>query len=534
MTKVDRAMRPAPAAFATRVGRVGARAALLLIGLLALGGGLRLSALSLMEFRHDSAYWSLDAYRILAGGYLPLTGQQVGSVQVPLSNGPLLSYLTALVFALVGVDPVFVALLIALCSGVGIALTYLLGQRLYSRTVGLVAAALAAVSPWLVLYGRMLWPQALFPFLIPLGLLVLAHAAERERARWYVIYGVVLGVGLQLHLSAMALLGASIVWLALYARRRLLAVAGMLAGALMGYSPLIAYDVSHGFPNLRALMQLPALHAGETDRLTHMVKTVWNFANVLSGQGLWVSKLGREQYLPLAVDWAQGLVGAALFVGALALIVRGAAAAGGWRAARLSRQDGMLVIFVVVPVAYLLLSRSVIQRHYFLFLYPAPLLVIARGVDLWMASSPGVGRLSRVRLAAPALVGVLCALNLVTLAYAYSFLAQRGGEGEYGTVLTDKQRAVQFIQADSHGAFSVDVRAVQETLPYVFLFQARGGITVEGREDAARSVAAGAAGAPVSRYRIVEPAYHAAQLGPGERELYRSRGVVVIGVRADR
>src|SRR5262245_38020646 len=95
------------------------------------GGLVRLSSLSLIEFRHDSAYWALDAYRILNNkGYLPLVGQQVGSVSVELYNGPVVSYIAALIFLFFGYQPIFVAMFIAACNTAGLFLTFLLGKRL--------------------------------------------------------------------------------------------------------------------------------------------------------------------------------------------------------------------------------------------------------------------------------------------------------------------------------------------------------------------------------------------------------------------
>ncbi len=497
--------------------------------ILLVGAIFRLGELSLMEFRHDSAYWALDAYRILHGGYLPLVGQQVGSVQVDLYNGPVLSYITALVFLLFGYQPVFMAMFIAMCNVAGIFFTFLLGQKLYSRKVGLIAALLMSLSPWLVLYGRMFWPQALFPALIPLSFLVLISAVEKNKIFGALIYGILLGVGLQLHLSIMALIGTGILYVLVYSHRRVVSTAFVSIGVAIGYSPIVIYDITHNFVNLTGLMHLPTLHAVNEPRIFHYAKTLWNFENILSGQALWVSKLSDVSFIPKIIDWGQGFLFSGLFILAVIMLVaknfQGKSFKEGFR---LSHQDALVLFFVIFPAAYLFLSRSLIQRHYFLFLYPLPLLIIGRGLTLWQSNLNHKNVSKGVYLVVPFVFILACCLNFVTVLYGYTFLNLSGGEGQYGTVLADKQKAVNFIRADSQGAYEVKINKVQETLPYVFLFEAKDSISVEGREDIAEAIYSTSTAEQLHQYEIIEPKYFDENAFEGRKVLYQSRGVMVL------
>jgi len=481
-----------------------------------------------MEFRHDSAYWALDAFRILNSEYFPLVGQQVGSVSVELYNGPVLSHITSFIFLLFGYNPVLGALFIAFCNVLGILAAFLLGQRLYSRNVGLIAAALSAFAPWLVLYGRMLWPQSLFPCLIPLSLLTLLFAVEKEKNGCYLLFGLLLGIGLQLHLSAIALIGTGVLYVLIYSRRKWTALLVGL-GTAVGYAPILLYDVTHGLTNIKGLIRLPLLHAVDEPRMFHFVKTTWNFANVLSGQGLWISKLSDTSSFPALVDWGQGILFSALFVFGLALIVlKQAHVKPIKKAIKLPHRDALLFFFVILPSAYLLLSRTLIQRHYFLFLYPLSFLIKARGLNLWQGRKGTRASFKRIPWIVPVALLTACALNVVTVFYGYDFLVKSGGEGQYGTILADKESAVDFIIESSRGNYMVNIEDVQETLPYAFLFQVRDDIVVEGEEISSFSVHSGSADAPAHEYRIVEPVYHDLSIEDGETISFRSRGVVVV------
>ena len=500
-----------------------------LVLVLLISGVLRLNSLSMMEFRHDSAYWALDGYRILQGDYYPLVGQQVGSVRTPLYNGPALSYITAITFAIFGYHPLAVSVLIATLNVFGIYLVYLIGYRLYSRNVGLVMATLASVSPWMVLYGRMFWPQSLFPFLIPLAILCLIEALEKDRFIYYVLFGVLLGLGVQLHLSMLAIVATGVLIVLIYSKTKWKSLFYAL-GVVLGYAPNIIYDLTSGFVHIRGIVSLPSLHAVDEPRVFHFAKTIWNFSNVLSGQGLWVSKLSNFQYLPSFIDWSQGILYSLVFLICLVSIFYNISGEMkfGRHSFRISYKDAIMLAFLLLPLAYLFFSRSLIQRHYFLFIYPFPLLVVARGFEL--LSSYALSKKNGIKIKPIIFVILLTIflLNVTTIGYIYRFLEQTGGQGEYGTVLSDKQQVVDYIIEHSKGNYMIDIRGVQESLPYVFLFQTRSEVGTDGDTMTAHSIWSYPLSYDPPRYRIIEMNYHPVIVEPGERIIFRARGIIVL------
>jgi hypothetical protein len=257
----------------------------------------------------------------------------------------------------------------------------------------------------------------------------------------------------------------------------------------------------------------------------------------MSGQALWVSKLSKTQFLPSALDWAQGILFTLLFLAALGAVVWFAVRE--WRRATTGRPslgsvvnlpfaDVMLTLFVVLPVLYLLVSRSLIQRHYFIFFYPTVFLLIARGLDLIRTHTSISPRFKFVPTALTALVAIVVGLNIVTDFFMFRFLAESGGESEYGTVLEDKSRAVDFIRADSNERFRVMLQDTHEAFPYRFLFEARQAVRTEGPAEYPTALLSETA-QELKTYRIVETGYHPLELAEGERVLFEQRGVYVVG-----
>lgn len=102
--------------------------------------------------------------------------------------------------------------LLSVVLGIGVVyLTYLLGRRLFSPKVGIVAGWLAAVSPLLIRQDREARMYPLLTFLSLLGFFLLDRALEKNRRRDWLIYGLIAVILLYTHyLSFFILFGQAL------------------------------------------------------------------------------------------------------------------------------------------------------------------------------------------------------------------------------------------------------------------------------------------------------------------------------------
>ena len=245
---------------------------------------------------------------------------------------------------------------------------------------------------------------------------------------------------------------------------------------------------------------------------------------------MWVSKLSNFQYLPSFIDWSQGILYSLVFLICLVSIfynISGEMKAGR-HIFRISHKDAITLAFLLLPLAYLFFSRSLIQRHYFLFIYPFPLLVVARGFELLSSYASSKKNGIKIKPIIFIILLTIFLLNITTIGYAYRFLEQTGGQGEYGTVLSDKRRVVDYIIEHSGGNYVIDIRGVQESLPYVFLFQTRSEVGTDGDLMRSYSIWSHPPSYDPPRYRIIEMSYHPVIVEPGERIIFRARGIIVL------
>lgn len=221
--------------------------ALLLSAAIIAGVVIKFLALDAMEFKGDE----FKAFALAAAYLQHLSLPQVGlQSSTGLFNPPF--FLVLLWPALlIKTDPVFVTGWIVLLNGAGIIGLFIFLRRLGGTMLALQTTAIVATAPWLFVLSRKIWAQdALFPFLILTGWLLVSYA--RDRRPWK-LWGAAIGMALltQLHMSAFPIPIAVVLWLAiLRIRPRWRDTAIALAIFLILYAPYVSFHVHDGFHNL--------------------------------------------------------------------------------------------------------------------------------------------------------------------------------------------------------------------------------------------------------------------------------------------
>lgn len=367
---------------------------LLLAAVLALAAYFRLRGLAHSEMGSDQSILYSIAMTWVNGGALPLAANKSSA---GIMNPPLIEYLIGLPLMLrttllsaVGFQ--------ALMGVAAVLALYLYTASLFGRRVALLAAFLFAVNPWAVYYSRFVWnpnPIPLFSTLL-LGSLLASVAGGRHPIHLALAL-LWLAAVTQLHLSALALI--PVVGLVLLIFHKRWRAAGeqndawkglwplLLGGALflLLYVPFIIYEAAVGFADVQAAWS--ALRGGQATP-TGSGQAVVNAASWLlaldlgtgagfsRGHALWREAVWPAFWLLAAARW--------LFIAALAYAA--AAPLLWWRRSQ-KRLPPRLVAFVVlalwvaVPVLAYLRHTVYLQHYYFLYLLPAPYLLLALFAD---------------------------------------------------------------------------------------------------------------------------------------------------------
>jgi hypothetical protein len=129
----------------------------LLLALIGIGACLRLDGLDTQSLYHDEIHLLTFVKGFFAKGY---PHKMLGSVEIPLSTYELVPYPIALSAKLFGFNDFALRLPAALFGIMTIPLIYFIGQQVFDRRVGLLAAAIYTFCPQALIWAKYLWhPQ---------------------------------------------------------------------------------------------------------------------------------------------------------------------------------------------------------------------------------------------------------------------------------------------------------------------------------------------------------------------------------------
>ena len=262
----------------------------LLIGTLLIGTFLRIHHLEQsMPFIGDQGWYYLSARDMVQTGSIPLVG--IASSHPWLHQGALWTYLLAGGFWLFGFSP-FVGAWISIFLGMlGVMGMYRLGSEMFSKRVGLIAAALFAVSPLVIVSDRMPYHTSPIPLFTILFIYSL-HKWVKGNARYFPAVIFVLGLLYNLEIATVLLgMVTMAVWLYGFLIKKEYARA-VLRPKFLVFSciafitamlPMLIYDVGHGFPQtlkflawmgyrVMVMFGYPVLHPSIQPSLQEMVR----------------------------------------------------------------------------------------------------------------------------------------------------------------------------------------------------------------------------------------------------------------------
>lgn len=386
----------------------------------------RLSRLDLMEFKGDEA----GVYRLAlhalgysepgVGRFFPTEGI-ASSVGIP--NTPLFVYLVALPVAVVR-SPIAPVALIAAANVVAVWLCYIAGSRIWSRSTGLVASVLFALSPWAIVFSRKLWEQDLLPIVGALFLLELHALAVRRRERAVTTLVILAAVGVQLHFSALVLCGVAAY--ALVRSRAVVTLRSLSTGLGVAALLWVPFLVLHGTSLLHPrASSVPPTIAHRFAHAVHLMAAIGG-VDELSTLVSWQPPAAQAASLLLAVGTVVGL----------ALAVRDSR--GEIRTVR-----SAALAWYLAPVVLLTLVRTDAFIHYFIVVFPLPFVGIG-----YLVSRGRYG----VRVAGLGLVVVLAVAFVATdVELARRVAKNDGAPGDYGSAYRVKRSIARDISLMANG-----------------------------------------------------------------------------------
>lgn len=258
---------------------------ILIIFILLLAAFLRLYKIdAYMTFLGDEGRDVLVVYNILHGRFTLLgPTSSVGGFFL----GPIYYYFMTPFLWIFNFDPVGPAVMVALFGIATVFLVYKIGKEFFDQTTGFIASILFAISPLVIAYSRSSWNPNLMPFFSLSTLYILYKALKAKSIKLFILCGFLYGITLQLHYVATFLGVIILLYILSYIfltekvvfikKFELIVKKGifMLIGFILGLSPFFLFEVRHGFPNIRSIINF-VLNSGETGGNEQFFSTIFN------------------------------------------------------------------------------------------------------------------------------------------------------------------------------------------------------------------------------------------------------------------
>ncbi|MCB0254246.1 MAG: hypothetical protein KDI55_10985 [Anaerolineae bacterium] len=434
--------------------------AAMVAAILLLAAVLRLWRLGAISFTYDAAAVANLAAHLIDAGQIPLQGM-VSSAGV---RNPALGVILISLPVLFSHDPAVLAGFVALLNVAAVFGAYWLGRRYWSVGVGLLAALLFAVSPWAVQHSRgILGQDLLIPGVVLFFVFLFAWMVDGKQ--WALAAAIVTVMALlQIHLAALAffpLLAILILWQAISSLRRRQPVPfwkPLVAGAVLGtllYGPYFVAEAQNGWVNVRMvrdLADLPYRFFRQTPDLALMAvggRNIHSLAGAQTHQSYMAGLIDRTYRLDRLEEW---LVVLAVAYIALRWVQRR-------HDERLARRDGLLLLWLVAPLLFFMVSKSEVYPHYLVVIYPAPYLALAAAAGDILKSLKG--RHSQLRtglaVAGSLLVAALVVWQTYLVISIYRFIDLTDTPDGWGTpvrILRDVAHTAEQLAA-LHGDSSL-------------------------------------------------------------------------------
>ncbi len=209
-----------------------------------------------LNWSSDQATWGREILTMLKTKKLTLIGPRI-SINLQgrfVFQGPLIYYFFLLFLWLGHWDPAIASYLFTLWSALMVFPLYYGVKNLISKKTAWIAVIIYSFLPYYLEYTRFLWNTTLQLSLLPLLILFMGLYRQKKTWPYFLLVSIMTGILLQFHYQfAIVILGIFIYYFLvkrLHPKNILLFVSGLL----IGFSPLILFELKHQFYNLQTII----------------------------------------------------------------------------------------------------------------------------------------------------------------------------------------------------------------------------------------------------------------------------------------
>ena len=210
-------------------------------------------------FGFDQGRDYLAVKNIVVDHKLTLIGSEIGAGVAGFSgifHGPFYYYLLALPFIIFKGNPYGGMILMFVLGIATILLCYIIGRRLFGTKVGLLVAAIVAVSPPFIAYSRFVWnsnPSPLFILLAFYFVFLFTKEGKTKYLFWASFFSSFV-YNFQLAMAIPLSIALIIYCVLVVSLKQIKQYAVLFLGTILAFSPMLLFEIRHGFQAIKGLL----------------------------------------------------------------------------------------------------------------------------------------------------------------------------------------------------------------------------------------------------------------------------------------
>ena len=242
-------------------------------------------------FGFDQGREMLAARSIVVNHKLILIGAELGAGSAGISGifqGPLYYYLLTIPFILFNGSPVGGVVMMFFLGLLSIAFSYYFGRKIFGNFGGILIAFIISISPVLISQSRFMWSPNPPTFFILLSFYFIYLFGKNKNLYIFLasffagfIYNFELAIAIPLSL-------ALFIYSIFIFKKEFKKYAYLFLGYIVAYSPMIFFEIRHGFIGIKGLISYLTIHT-KTHQLSllsfvpgHIQSFVFNFKDTFS------------------------------------------------------------------------------------------------------------------------------------------------------------------------------------------------------------------------------------------------------------
>ena len=260
------------------------RELIILYSLILIGSYLRLPGVftDSFAFTYDVGRDLLAVSNIIESHKIPLIGATTGLPGV--FYGPWWYYLLTPLLIVSFDNPQGIALAMVLFGIFSIILSYVVGNKIGGKFLGIFLAGLATVSPVMISLSSQIWNPNIAPFLVLLVLLVLNRIFSKEEnlSKYYFLLGILLALNMDIEIIFGLFLSVGVIISVVLIKKknvRFREIFYFLMGGIIILAPRIIFELRHQFLMTNSFLKF--LLNGEVSRSVGLTQLIMDRGNML-------------------------------------------------------------------------------------------------------------------------------------------------------------------------------------------------------------------------------------------------------------